>query len=108
MGRVWRFSSGGRATSSAPVDAARTYVTRRGSAVRREHFLFRGGPQLTEPCFVGMVRSALPLAGVSVSQYSGHSFRVQAALAAADPGFDYSAAGSMDDFGFPKVYSHST
>ena len=68
-----------------PVDAVRVYAARRGSG---EGAFFRtaNGVPLSKPRFVEMVRSALTRAGIPTSGYSGHSFRIGAATAAAEAG----------------------
>ena len=68
-----------------PVAAVQSYVSLRGT---RPGALFRtiGGSPLTKSRFVGLVRSALTRAGVPIAGYSGHSFRMGAATAAAQAG----------------------
>ena len=68
-----------------PVEAVRVYASRRGTSAGA-FFCFSGGAPLSKSRFVAMVRSALARAGVPVSDYSGHSFRIGAATAAAEAG----------------------
>lgn len=65
-----------------PVSAGLAYLARRGS---KEGMLFRfeDGRLLTRERFVAGVRAALSAAGVDCRSYSGHSFRIGAATAAA-------------------------
>ena len=68
-----------------PVEAVRIYVERRGSAAGA-FFCSAGGLPLSKSRFVEQVRSALARAGISTERYSGHSFRIGAATAAAEAG----------------------
>ena len=51
-------------------------------------FRFADGCPLTKAAFVARVKSALSASGISPDQYSGHSFRVGAATAAAEAGLE--------------------
>ena len=68
-----------------PVEAVRIYVERRGSAAGA-FFCSAGGLPLSKSHFVEQVRSALTRAGISTEKYSGHSFWIGAATAAAEAG----------------------
>ena len=68
-----------------PVEAVHSYAARRGSAPGA-FFCTAEGVPLTKSRFVDMVRSALSRAGISTAGYSGHSFRIGAATAAAEAG----------------------
>ena len=68
-----------------PVRAIQEYVSRRGSAPGA-FFKSAEGTPLSKSRFVGLVRSALTRAGVPIDGYSGHSFRIGAATAAAQAG----------------------
>ena len=64
-----------------PVAAGLAYMITRGSAPGL-FFRFSDGKGLTRDRFVKAVRLALSSAGVDVSHYSGHSFRIGAATTA--------------------------
>ena len=68
-----------------PVRAVTSYVSLRGPEPGT-FFRHADGTPLTKARFVELVRSALIRAGVSVRGYSGHSFRIGAATAAAQAG----------------------
>ena len=51
-------------------------------------FIFRDGEPLTRARLVLHLRSALEQCGIESSQYSGHSFRIGAASAAAQAGIE--------------------
>ena len=68
-----------------PVRAVRIYMTLRGTQAGA-FFCVVGGSPLTKCRFVELVRSALSRAGVPIAGYSGHSFRIGAATAAAQVG----------------------
>ena len=83
-----------------PVAATREYVTHRGSAPGA-FFRFADGTPLTKPRFVELVRRALVRAGVPVSGYSGHSFRIGAATAASQAGIPDSAIQALGRWSSP-------
>ena len=58
-------------------------------------FLFRDGRFLTRQRFVEAVRQALHKAGMDQSEYSGHSFRIGAATAAAANGLEDSVIKTL-------------
>ena len=68
-----------------PVAAVLAYMAKRGSN-RGFLFQFEDGRLLTRERFVAQVRTALALAGIDHRSYSGHSFRIGAATAAAKRG----------------------
>lgn len=68
-----------------PVAAIVAYAGRRGVAPG-PFFLFEDGSPLTKARFVDGVKGALVLAGVRPDGYTGHSFRIGAATAAARAG----------------------
>ena len=68
-----------------PVEAVSTYVSCQGS-IAGLFFRSEDGVLLMKAQFVGIVRSALVRASVSVLGYSVHSFRIGAATAAAEAG----------------------
>ena len=74
-------------TSNAlcPVSAILTYVAGRGDT-SGAFFRFQSESPLTKTRFVARVRSALLEAGIPYQNYSGHSFRIGAATAAAQVG----------------------
>ena len=85
MAEVWRFSSGVLETCCAQWKPC--ISTWNIAALRLGHFFFSaGGLPLSKPRFVEQVRSALARAGISTERYSGHSFRIGAATAAAEAG----------------------
>lgn len=76
----------GRTDSAlCPVAAVLAYCAIRPSSAG-PFFLFQDGSPLTRDKLVAALRSALVHAGVDVSLYSGHSFRVGAATTAAHRG----------------------
>ena len=85
FGRGTEVFIGATANDLGPVEAVRAYVARRGTAPGA-FFCGEGGAPLTKMRFVVLVRAALTRAGVPVAGYSGHSFRIGAATAAAQAG----------------------
>lgn len=77
-----------------PVSAACSYVARRGDSPGAFFCSVVGAP-LVKSRFVDLVRSALTQAGVPVSGYSGHSFRIGAATAAAEAGIPNSVIQAL-------------
>ena len=71
--------------SLCPVAAVLQYMVARG-ADTGPFFRFENGSPLTRSKFVERVKEALSLAGVDCTAYSGHSFRIGAATAAAKQG----------------------
>ena len=76
---MWVGESG---DDSCPVKAIVDYAKRRGSAPG-PFFKLEGGTPLTKNRFVEKVREAMTRAGIDTSRYSGHSFRIGAAMSAA-------------------------
>ena len=70
-----------------PVVALLTYMAQRGQQ-EGPFFRFRDGFPLTKTRFVTRFRAALEEAGVSCCDYSGHSFWIGAATAAAKAGIE--------------------
>ena len=68
-----------------PVQALRLYVRARRTSPGA-FFRSADGTPLTKARFVGQIRSVLSRAGVPLSGYSGHSFRIGAATAASQAG----------------------
>lgn len=81
---VWLGNTG---DDLSPVQAVLTYVARRGSALG-PFFRFEDGSPLTKQRFVDRIQEALTRAGITTHGYSGHSFRIGAATAAADAGLE--------------------
>ena len=77
-----------------PVAALLTYVTRRGDAPGPFFHLENGAP-LTKTLFVARIRDVLREAGISYENYSGHSFRIGAATAAARAGIQDSTIQAL-------------
>lgn len=73
-------------TIPCPVAAILSYLSKRPSTPG-PLFLFQDGTPLTRATLVSQVRQALVLAGINGSHYSGHSFRIGAATAAAEAGY---------------------
>lgn len=73
-----------------PVTAMLGYLARR-PATPGFLFLFEDGSPLTKPRLVHSFREALLAAGLDDKGFSGHSFRIGAATAAAEAGFNDSA-----------------
>ena len=70
------------------------YVARRGTGPG-VFFRFEGGSPLTKNRFVERVRGALVRAGIETTGYSGHSFRIGAATAAAEAGLEDSVIQAL-------------
>ena len=68
-----------------PVTAILTYIAHRGNRPGA-FFLSEEGRPLTKARFVAKVQAALQSAGTQFSNYTGHSFRIGAATAAAQAG----------------------
>ena len=80
--------------SLCPVSAILAYVARRGDAPGA-FFRFRSDAPLTKTRFVTHVREALLRAGICYQNYSGHSFRIGAATAAAQAGIQDSTIQAL-------------
>ena len=94
--RARRYSSAPRATSSAQSKPhGRTSLF----AGAFSHLL--NGCPLSRARFVELVRSALARAGVPIAGYSGHSFRIGAATAAAQSGIPDSAIQALGHWSSP-------
>lgn len=77
-----------------PVTAAIQYMTVRGSAPG-PFFRFRNGNPLTKSAFTSRIREALQAMGSPEGNFSGHSFRIGVATAAANAGIEDSVIRSM-------------
>ena len=77
-----------------PVNAVMSYVALRGD-VAGAFFCLRDGTPLSKAQFVERVQRLLARAGIDVSGYSGHSFRIGAATAAARAGLQDSVIQSL-------------
>ena len=77
-----------------PVSAILAYVARRGDTPG-VFFRFQSGSPLTKTRFVARVRSALLEVGIPYQNYSGHSFRIGAATAAAQAGLQDSTIQAL-------------
>ena len=77
-----------------PVTAILDYVTVRGMTPG-PFFRFHDGAPLTKARFMTGVRAALAQAGIPCQQYSGHSFRIGAATAAAEAGVEDSTIQAL-------------
>ena len=78
----------------SPVRAILSYVAHRGTAPGA-FFRFMDGSPLTKQRFVDRVRDAIIRTGVAMRGYSGHSFRIGAATAAAEAGLEDSVIQSL-------------
>lgn len=76
---------GRTSTTICPVAAILNYLSIRSSEAG-PLFIFGNGAPLTRSTLVGHVREALSSRGVDATNYSGHSFRIGAATAAAQAG----------------------
>ncbi len=94
LGRGADVFIGRTADDICPVAAVMAYMARRGGA-SGPFFRFRDGFPLTKARFVARFRSALSQAGVPYQDYSGHSFRIGAAMAAAQAGVEDSTIQSL-------------
>ena len=74
-------------TIPCPVAALLNYLSLRPSS-SGPLFLLQDGSKLTRVAFVASLRSALAQTGVDSTHYSGHSFRIGAATAAAQAGYN--------------------
>ena len=83
-----------------PVSAAQSYVAHRGVSAGA-FFCSAGGVPLVKSRFVQLVRSALTRAGIPVSGYSGHSFRIGAATATAEAGIPDSVIQALGRWASP-------
>ena len=88
-----------------PVQAVRLYATRRGTAAGA-FFCSQEGAPLTKTRFVELVRAALASAGVPVAGYSGHSFRIGAATAAARAGIPDSTIQALGRWTSPAFLTY--
>ena len=77
-----------------PVSAMLAFVALRGNSPG-PFFRFRNGNPLTKARFVARVREALEQAGIPAQSYSGHSFRIGAATAAAQAGIQDSTIQAL-------------
>ena len=77
-----------------PVRAVMEYTARRGTAAG-PFFRLENGIPLTKSRFVQKVRDVLTQAGISQTGYSGHSFRIGAASAAAEAGLEDSVIQAL-------------
>ena len=85
FGRGVEVFVGATGDALCPVQATVTYSSRRGASPG-PFFRTDGGVPLSKARFVDGVRSALTEAGIATQGYSGHSFRIGAATAAASAG----------------------
>lgn len=81
-------------TTPCPVAAVLKYLSVRSSSPG-PLFLFEDGTPLSRSALVVRLRSALTQAGINANQYSGHSFRIGAATAAAQAGYSDSFIQSL-------------
>ena len=77
-----------------PVSAILAYVARRGDAPGA-FFRFGTGAPPTKTHFVTQIRDALRSASINYQNYSGHSFRIGAATAAAQAGIQDSTIQAL-------------
>ena len=94
---VWVGESG---DNSCPVKAIVDYAKCRGSTPG-PFFKLEGGTPLTKNRFVEKVREAMTRAGIDTSRYSGHSFRIGAATAAAAVGLEDSVIQALGRWSSP-------
>ena len=83
-----------------PVQAIVDYARRRGRDPG-PFFRLEDGSPLTKGRFVERVRAAMRRAGIDTSGYSGHSFRIGAATAAAQAGLEDSVIQAMGRWSSP-------
>ena len=88
---VWLGATG---DDLCPVAAVLAYVVSRGSTPG-PFFRCEDGSPLTKPRFVERVRVAMAAAGIEERGYSGHSFRIGAATAAAEAGLEDSVIQAL-------------
>ena len=80
--------------TGCPVAATLAYMSARGDQPG-QFFRFKNGEALTKAKFVQHVRSALQRAGLPQDEFSGHSFRIGAATAAAKAGLEDSTIRTL-------------
>ena len=85
FGRGTEVFLGATGDELCPVTALRSYVAVRGTSPGA-FFCSADGTPLSKARFVEQFRSVLARAGVPLAGYSGHSFRIGAATAAAEAG----------------------
>ena len=91
-----------------PVRALVSYVAQRVAAPS-PFFCTATGGALTKVRFVKQVRSAMARAGIPLTGYSGHSFRIVAATAASQAGVPDSFRPSADGRApLPSLYPHAS
>ena len=100
FGRGTEVFLGATGDEICPVTAVSAYVARRGRSAGA-FFCLEDGLPLTKARFVEGVRSALARAGVSQTGYSGHSFRIGAATAAAQAGLPDSTIQALGRWSSP-------
>ena len=83
-----------------PIQAVRSYVAVCGESPGA-FFRSLDGCPLSKARFVELVRSTLARAGVPIAGYSGHSFRIGAATAAAQAGVPVSAIQALGRWSSP-------
>ena len=83
-----------------PISAVHSYVALRGASPGA-FFCSAVGIPLAKSRFVELVRSALTQAGVPVAGYTGHSFRIGAAMAAAEAGIPDSVIQALGRWASP-------
>ena len=100
QGHGTEVSLGATGDEICPVTAVSAYVARRGRSAGA-FFCLEDGLPLTKARFVEGVRSALARAGVRQTGYSGHSFRIGAATAAAQVGLPDSMIQALGRWSTP-------
>ncbi len=81
------YSIGKTVCSLCPVAAVLSYMCSRGASPG-PFFTFKDGRPLTKPLFTKHVRTVLQEIGLPYNDFSGHSFRIGAATAAAKVGIE--------------------
>ncbi len=83
----WSVFIGKTENDRCPVSAITAYLAVRGRT-NGPFFKWKSGLPLLRETFVKHIRRALSVSGMDVSGYSGHSFRIGAATAAAAAGIE--------------------
>ena len=100
FGRGVNVFLGATGDAICPVSAMIAYVTSRGDSPG-PFFRTAEGLPLTKAYFVSRIRAALTRAGFRETDYSGHSFRIGAATAAAQAGVPDSVIQSLGRWSSP-------
>ena len=100
FGRGTEVFLGATGDELCPVRAVSSYAAHRGTAAGA-FFRTAAGMAVTKARFIEQVRAALSRAGIPTAGYSGHSFRIGAATAAAQAGVPDSVIQALGRWSSP-------